>query len=689
MRMDLCPVAAVRSAGVPFAWVEETTPVERCAAVDAAAPAAAARLAAESAAEAEAALRRVAARDGFRLAVASANPEMHDRNLLPFLDGDRAHRRQRARRLMGMLQRFAAKCDTANGFGPLDRAALGGEPPLSAPRPDPPGRGERVGLLGWWVVQAFADRVAADPEVGPRLRERLHSLVELDAGRLRVGDRAVPLTAAALERLRRLDQGLVPDGGERLRAAGITRRDLPVPAAQNDPAAWLSARLAEIGGPSCERWRDALDRLSRQAAALAHAPAEARRELMERLEAGVAAHLGAAAVERGRGQFYADRRALYEEGRGAPGDYAVGDAVLDPLRGDLALVCSLAAVVGHARFLDAAAWLRVRCGGEELPLPRVAALLEDTDAALDEVLARGRAAALTAAVEAAVGPDGDLDPDRLAAALASQPWPELALASPDLMLALPAERELARARPIVGELHAGLHVLGLMEMFWPGGEPRAWAGAALGDPAALCQVVTRRSQGKAYPAELPARTIGFESAAVHGEATRFGAVRARWVGGQPRLVFPDGGLATMLPVDLTNPTYRTLSPHGAELPRLFAGGRESPEVRVGRLTIQRRRWRVALPARPPVPVPDRFLAARTLRAATGCPEQVFVRTPTERKPFLVDFRNPLLTDLFWHWCQGAGEVEISPMDPAGGELWLRRGGEGCCSELRMAAVMRP
>ena len=89
MRMDLCPIAALRSAGIPFDWLEETTPVERCQAVDAAAPPAAARLAAEAAAEAEEALRRVAGRDAFRLAVASANCELHDRNLLPFLDGDR------------------------------------------------------------------------------------------------------------------------------------------------------------------------------------------------------------------------------------------------------------------------------------------------------------------------------------------------------------------------------------------------------------------------------------------------------------------------------------------------------------------------------------------------------------------------------------------------------------------------
>ena len=55
----------------------------------------------------------------------------------------------------------------------------------------------------------------------------------------------------------------------------------------------------------------------------------------------------------------------------------------------------------------------------------------------------------------------------------------------------------------------------------------------------------------------------------------------------------------------------------------------------------------------------------------------------------MDFRNPLLTDLLWHWIRGADRVEVSAMDPSGDELWLRRGGAGFCSELRMAAVMRP
>jgi len=96
-----------------------------------------------------------------------------------------------------------------------------------------------------------------------------------------------------------------------------------------------------------------------------------------------------------------------------------------------------------------------------------------------------------------------------------------------------------------------------------------------------------------------------------------------------------------------------------------------------------------MPARAPETVADRFLAARVLRAEAGFPEQVFVRSPTERKPFFVDFRNPLLTDLLWLWTDGASHVDVSPMDPAGDHLWLRAGGGGCCSELRMAAVMRP
>jgi hypothetical protein len=691
MRMDLCPFAALRSAGIPFAWVDETTPAERAAAVDAAAPPAAARLAEEAVAEAQESLCQVAARDAFRLAVASASCELHDTTLLGFLAGERRDRRQRARRLAGLLQRFATKCDTANGFGPMDRLVMGGDAALACPRPDRPGRGERAGFLSWWVVQAFADRVAADPEVALRLPDRLHSLLELENGQVRIGDRAFRLPAADVQRLAGLDASPGSGGDEgfdRLRRAGIVRRDLLVPAAQTDPAAWLSARLADLGEAG-EGWRRDLDELRRRADAVAHAPADVRRELMGRLERDVAARLEADVRGRGQGAFYADRRVLFEEGRGAPGLYALGGSTLEAMRDDLALLCTLAAVHGHAEFLDAAGWLRARCGGEELTLPRVAALLEDADAPLDAVLSRGRAAALTTAVESIVGPDGDLDRDSLAGVLAGQPWPDLALASPDLMLALPPERELARARPVVGELHAGIQVLGPMETFWPGGGPWDWAAEALGDPRTLCQVVTPRSQGKAYVMELPARSISFEAAAFHGGTTRFGAVRVRWEGELPRVVFPDGGRAWMLPNDLSNPLYRTLSPHAAELPRLFANASTAPEVRIGRLTLQRPRWRLAMPARVPVAVSDRFLAARALRRETGCPEQVFVRTPGERKPFFLDFRNPLLTDLFWLWCGSADRVEVSAMDPPGDRLWLRQGEGGCCSELRMSAVMRP
>jgi hypothetical protein len=129
-----------------------------------------------------------------------------------------------------------------------------------------------------------------------------------------------------------------------------------------------------------------------------------------------------------------------------------------------------------------------------------------------------------------------------------------------------------------------------------------------------------------------------------------------------------------------------LSPHHAELPRIDMGD-FTPDLYVDDLLIQRRNWRIR-GLSSPKGAPERFVQARRLRSRFGLPERVFVRTPNQRKPFMLDFGSPLLTDLFWDWVRPTAEIKVTPMIPNEDGLWLSRSGERFCSEIRLSSIVQ-
>ncbi len=164
MRIEFCPTGVLRSTGVPFSWLDEISLPEAAAAIDAADDVRAEAVAEAALETADLHMQEIANRELFQLAVASAYPELYERNLLPYAAGMARRRRKRRRTLVSMLQRFAAKNDTANGFGPIDRVVLDDGVNALNRAADPSRPSHRSGLLGWWIVQALANSVASDPE---------------------------------------------------------------------------------------------------------------------------------------------------------------------------------------------------------------------------------------------------------------------------------------------------------------------------------------------------------------------------------------------------------------------------------------------------------------------------------------------------------------------------------------------
>ena len=67
----------------------------------------------------------------------------------------------------------------------------------------------------------------------------------------------------------------------------------------------------------------------------------------------------------------------------------------------------------------------------------------------------------------------------------------------------------------------------------------------------------------------------------------------------------------------------------------------------------------------------------------GAPERVFLRTPAEPKPVLIDFHNFFALELLGHLASAVDTVGLSEMAPRPDQLWLADTRGHYCSELRM------
>lgn len=695
--VDLCPVAVLRSAGLPAALLDLLSDHALAAEVDRADDTEAARAATRAIEWADRALAALCRDPAVRAATAVANQDIHQHAVLPVADGVARRRRKRNRMVVALLQRLAAKNDTAAGYGPMDLVRFAGAADLV----QPPAAPSRAGLVSWWVADLLGAAARRDPGVAAALPARLAGPVRRDGAVLRVGDRRVrlrPEEVAALDRrpLPAEPGGVAGDAADsaldRLRRAGLVHPALSVPAACTDPLAELISALPT--GDDGERWADRLSELHAAAARIAEAPVQARPVLADALRRRVTELVGPL-PQRPAAAFYTDREVFYEEGRGAAGEYRVGGRLAARIRTALQPACRLAAGYGYQLFLDASSVLRERMGPGRHRLVDVMGAVGELFPAPAQGGAGpgvpgepGRAAGLRAGLDT-LWPDGEaaLDPDRLTEFLDRWPRPELSLLSPDLLLAADRGEPVGDADLVLGELHSNLQTFGLFEHFWPDSGMREWFAASGDLTDRLVQFVAPRSQGKAFLCELPTRSIEVGADARQPEAVRYGEVTVCWDGPTPWLELPDGQRRTLVPGDPSNPLYRALSPHTGLLPRLGRGP-HTPQRSLGDLVVQREQWRLTRPAVSTRALADQFVQIRRWRVAHRLPERVFVRVASQPKPFCLDFRSPPLVDLLLHWTRPGELMVLTPMSPAADQLWLTRDDQRYCAELRISAVVR-
>ncbi|MGA4687401.1 lantibiotic dehydratase [Micromonospora sp. AB353] len=692
-----------------------------------------------------AALCGIAADPLFREAVAWQNPEAMvalDGLLRDGPDAPRnVRRRGRENVVAGYWQRYVAKCETIGFFGPVCWGTVAPGAPGVTAVPGPGLLRRRAVHLEHWALAAYADRLAADPQVRQWLAPVRAPHVHL-AGRVvhRPAQRPEPVSLSESTALCRCDgtrpardvvDDLVRDGQTGVRRAeegflllaqlverGLLRWDFDLPqgfAAQDH----LRERIAAIGDTECRTWALAgLDRLAAARARVADAAGDpaALTGALSALDAEFTALTGLPPRRRA-GQNYAGRALCHEE-TARDVDLTVGGGLLDslapaldlPLRAARWLTVELATAYGDALrdlYDDLSGDGPVRLGDlwfvaqgplfgpGDRPVDRVAAAFADR---WERVLGLAGLPEGTTRVEFAAA---ELAPLVADAFPATRPgWSAGRVHSPDLQLFAESPEALAAGEvgAVLGELHAAYATFNA-ELFThchPDLDRLRRAYAADLGPVRLRPL---------YPVGFP-RVGGRLSASLHGPddhrlafADAPGAPRDRLVPANAAIVSEvDGDLVATGPDGTRWPLVEVFSDliavHAGDAFKLMTDRPHSPRVTVGRLVLARETWRTTVGASGLADAVDqarRYLAVRRWRAALGLPERVFVRVATELKPTYVDLTSPLYANrlcLLLRAARRAGgddvAVTVSELLPALGQAWLPdRAGRRYVSELRL------
>ncbi|WP_079140681.1 lantibiotic dehydratase [Streptomyces rubrolavendulae] len=689
-------------------------------------------------------LQEIAGSPRFRAAVAWQNPAVLRTGVAPFLAwtptaaGRTSMPRQREELVAHYWQRFCVKNDTIGFFGPVGWGRWDLRREGVAVDPGSGFLADSRVYFSSWAVDALARTLDADPALRAWIPPRRVPFVRIEDGAVRVpGRRPQPVAGADLAVLRLCDgtrtvaeiagaAGLSEAEAERSVRALVAGRwvhwRLEVPSGTY-PEAGLRAILERIGDPAVRE--PALERLAvlergRDAVGAAGTDDAALTAALGALEADFAA-LTATEAQRAkgartapcRGVVYADcrRSATAVLGRELLGELTplalcltaarwMTNRVAERIRGRLRPLWErLAAEADGGRVDLASLWLAC------LPSPHPRA---EEDVAAVQAELRAKWARILEVPEGARRvrlSSRDLA-DRVREEF-DEPGAGWSLAryfSPDVLVLAEDADAVARGdyELLLGEMHCALNTM----------------GASLfvhqhADRGALVAETSRDFPGPRLlpmlPKELPLkwstrsrpsleRPEDYHVALVDhtGDPLRQRTVLAADVavedrGGALVAVLPDGAVFDLLDVYANTLTQRvmdrfTLRPEGDHTPR----------VSIDRMVVARETWTL--------PVAEmgfsgeksearRFVRARAWARERDLPRFVFVVSPTEPRPFYVDFDSPVYVNIFAKAARrlarhdAGARLVVSEMLPTPEQAWLTDDeGRTYTSELRFVAV---
>jgi hypothetical protein len=708
-------------------------------------------------------LRETAASEPFRQAVLWQNRGALHRGVNYLLSdshvGGRESARRRSSELMvaSYLQRYCVKNDTIGFFGPVGWANLKDEGPRLRLRPGPSLVAARRVYFEGWALDKLASTFCGDERLRPWLRPRRVPFIDFDERTATLyvplePPRAIPQPLAWLlaacdgrRTVKEMAAGLIGAGALRaegqvyellglLERRGLITWSLEVPWVVDAPREWhIEAHLRNlIEGIGDDAARSPFEEGLRRLEHAKRGVAEASGAGAERLDAALEeleqtfTELTGAEAGRAAGKTYAGRGLVYEDCR-RDLEAEIGPDLLAEIGQPLGLLLESArwftaeaARLYRERFHALYRELAPRGGGVEAVhfWRRARAALYDDSSRVGLEVARG----LQQRWERVLGPLGaerhvsygveELE-SRVREAFGGVEACALGrYHSPDLMIAAAGEEELRRGEylAVMGELHMGINTLGNQLFLGQHPTPAHLFRALEADnpeprliPLTPKNMLTSRvypifATGRDYRLEMAADTPGLPGARVVPIGALLideqdGRLVARTRDSRLRFEIIEA-FADVLALAIVN-----------DFKPLPSGSRRAPRVTIGRLVVARETWRFAAAEMAFASESDeavRFARARQWARAQGLPRQVFVRVPTEVKPFYVDFASPVFVNLLAKvargvpgradveadaGAQGPWDVTMTEMLPDTGQAWLSDAeGRRYTSELRFAVV---
>ncbi|HEX5406980.1 MAG TPA: lantibiotic dehydratase [Pseudonocardiaceae bacterium] len=686
------------------------------------------------------AMARMVGSDVFREALAWQNP-----GALPMVEsfersaqepGRDAKKRKREYRIARYLARYCGKTETIGFFGPVGWGRLADTAGHLTQRPGAALVGRRRTFAEPWAVRALAAALADDPEIARWLpvRRRSHhavrdgllyqprsepqSLSEVELAVLECCDGERPRVRIVAEVADAL--GVTPETVD----ASITalERRRRVVSGANVPlgpecVTVLNARLAAIGD---NRIRDrAVARTAPFLSALAALEsASGNADDVAAAQTGLAAAFeqasGADATRRS-GQMYAGRGIAYEEclrgldvELGADFLARVGEGLPGVLAISQWLTWRTAAVYeehfrqawsGASRRLDTV-WFDVMNGffGTK-PKP------------MDGVLAEFHVRWQQLVDELHASASGwTFDPGEFRTAVArlfpspGPGWPAAAIHSPDLQL---VSRSLDGVRTgdydvVLSEIHISVPTTVGPVFEW-----------SLGEDYPLSRFLRSRIGPEvvpAFPDSWPRNTgRTMPALPVPGDLTfAFADVTGAPAGTVPMTAVQVGVADGAVYAELANGNrlaFRDFFSYFLSAVVLdgwkgISAASHAPRMAVGRFVIARETWRVDVGGQPftrPAPEFDSYREVDTWRRELGCPDRVYVKLPSEVKPFYVDFRSPISVLSFLAALRSAvrqpnapSELTLSEALPEPEQAWVvDDAGSTYFGEVRMVVMTTP
>lgn len=635
--------------------------------------------------------------------------------------GDSATERAHDRRLYAFVQRLAAKNETTSFFGPVTYGSFG---PVAGPRWGPflpEGYVSRHARVSFWAAVELARAATRPAAIRRRVPARRLPAVTVSGGSARLPGLA---PVALDDAQRRVLDYLGQAGGDAETDAGAIASRTGIPAAETesalralearalvsrrlepssttpDPLGEVIGRLDRVDG--CAEYSASCVRLAELAAKWAQAGLP-ERERVQREAEDLFEEMTGRPATRQAGRTYADRSIMFEDCVGDGQPLVLPDSWRRRVAARLEPVLDLGLAVGEAtraayrdladgilsghggalpflEFIDDMADA-VRAGGLE---PRLAAAraLTDRYAGLVETAARGAAAG--PGPDAGGPPEVVLDPADVSR-LAGRPGTR-AFVSPDILLTGDGHGPI-----VLGELHPYVFAWGLQGAYCPDPAGLADEMAAVldvwGGHGRLATVLHRRRHKGLLSSAFPGTFIEVTGDA--GAGTRrlpvSRLVAERGPDG-PRLAGPSGELRLYVGED-DHPHLRVFAPAQVEVPRITLGP-STPRVRVGDVVVQRARWDPGACDLAELAAADDdrlVIAVAAFRQRQTVPRYVFVSSPSEVKPFLVDLESVFGAEHLQRLAR-LGPVSMTEMLPGPDELWIRREGRRYTSELRLSMV---